>query len=234
MTVTLTKHPGYRRLHQYYLKFLLGLTPVGQENLDLSLERTYQLYEYWCFLKIVEYLVKRYKDEEVDASELFTVTGEHGGISLRLKHGNESAVKVNERLKVYFQRHYNHHPIDNLPGVGSYSFLMKPDIVLEKKEEDGSINTVLLDPKYRVGRKPILDALGDMHKYKDALVDGNGKRIISAAFILVPNSPQDTGIVARYCPWDYKIQHGFGVCILSPGNESNLDELNELLLEFGI
>lgn len=234
VTVTMTKHPGYRLLHRYYLKFLLGLNPVGQENLDLSLERTYQLYEYWCFLKIVEYLVKKHKVEEVDTSELFTVVGEHGGISLRLKHGNESAVKVNEKLKVYFQRQYNHHPIDNQLGVGSYSFLMKPDIVLEKIEEDGSINTVLLDPKYRVGRTPILEALGDMHKYKDALVDGNGKRIISAAFILVPNSPEDTGIVARYCPSDYKLRHGFGVCVLSPGNDSNLDDLNKLLQEFGM
>jgi len=49
------------------------LPNVGQENLDLGLERTYQLYEYWCFLKIVEYLVKRYKAEEVDTSELFTI-----------------------------------------------------------------------------------------------------------------------------------------------------------------
>lgn len=234
VTVTMTKHLGYRRLHQYYLKFLLGLTPVGQENLDLSLERTYQLYEYWCFLKIVEYLVKRHKVEEVDVSGLFTITGEHGGISLRLKHGKESAVTVDERLNVYFQRQYNHHPINHQPGVGSYSFKMIPDIVLEKEEEDGLIKTILLDPKYRVGEKSIKEALGDMHKYKDALIDGNGNKIISAAFILVPNSPTDADIVARYCPWDYKVRHGFGVCMLTPGDESNLYDLNELLTEFGI
>jgi|GEM_PF-1330420 len=228
VTVTLLKHPAYRRLHQNYLKFLLGLSPIGLETLSLSLERTYQLYEYWCFLKITEYFVQRYQDESVDASTLFTVSPEHGGISLRLKHGEESCVQINKNLKIYFQRHYNHYASNDQIKTGSYSFLMKPDIVVEKVEGNQRL-TIIFDPKYRVGSDTIKAALGDMHKYKDALVDKDLNRVVQAAFILVPNVPSEFAIQERYLPFEYKSKHGFGVCVLRPGDQSGLEEIEKLI-----
>jgi predicted component of viral defense system (DUF524 family) len=230
VTVTMLKHPVYRRIHQFYLKFLLGLTPLGEEFLELSLERTYQLYEYWCFLKLAEYLLEHYGDEDVDADSLFTVSEENGGISLKLKHGFGSAIRINKNLKIYFQRQYNHYRL-NGQEVGSYSFKMIPDIVIEKRDETGT-TTLILDPKYRVGEQAIKEALGDMHKYKDALVDSSRRRIVNATYILIPNHPTTRDIAERYLPKEYKLTHGMGVCILSPGENDGLKEIDFLLQQF--
>lgn len=226
VTVTMLKHPDYRRLYRYYQKFLLNAVPLGLECFDLSLDRTYQLYEYWCFMKVAGFLMERYGNKQGDTSDIFAISPEHGGISLRLQHGQQSVVKINNGLKIYFQRQYNYY---SGSSIGSYSFEMRPDIIIEHVDEKGTKKTIILDPKYRVNREGILTALGEMHKYKDALVDENNNRIIKAAFILVPNTPLTEDIVNRYTPLEYKIKHGLGVCVLTPGDNSGLEALDELL-----
>lgn len=225
-TVTMAKHPDYRKLYQYYLKFLQTAAPLGYECLNLSLDRTYQLYEYWCFMKIAGYLMKNASEQDVDASELFAFTNESGGISLRLKHGEQSRVKINSNLSLYFQRQYNY---IHDGTIGSYSFRMIPDIVIEQKNEDGSKTIVVLDPKYRVGYSAIQSALGDMHKYKDAIVDQDGNKIIKAAFILVPKQPESNGDSSRYLDNTYRKNYGFGVFVLTPGEDNHLKQLFEML-----
>lgn len=225
-TVTMAKHPDYRRLYQYYLKFLRTVTPLGQDSLNVSLDRTYQLYEYWCFMKIAGYLMEKFSDNSVDAKDLFTVTPERGGISLRLKHGEQSAVRISKNLSIYFQRHYG---FIGEGTTGSYSFLMIPDMVIEQKNDDGSKTVVVLDPKYRVGDNAIKSALGDMHKYKDAIIDQDGNRVIQAAFILVPKEPESEDIRRRYLNDQYRNKHGFGVVVLTPGQDDHLEHLVEML-----
>lgn len=230
-TITLAKHPDYRRLYQYYHKLRYTSVPLGQESLPLSVERTYQLYEYWCFMKIAGLLIEQVGDATADVRDLFTIVPDQGQLSLRLKHGEQSKIRITDNLSIYFQRHY---PYYRETAIGSYSFQMIPDIVLERSWEDGSTTSVILDPKYRVARDSLLSALGDMHKYKDALVDATGQRIITAAYILVPREPNAEDLRTKYLQQDYQLKHGLGIVVLSPGEEQEAIALLDLLSQVGI
>ena len=38
-------------------------------------------------------------------------------------------------------------------------------------------------------------------------------------------------MIERYTPLDYRLKHGLGVCVLSPGEDDGLKDLGELLCE---
>ncbi|MCR3921208.1 MAG: hypothetical protein NUK65_01670 [Firmicutes bacterium] len=83
---------------------------------------------------------------------------------------------------MYFQRYYNYREA----GRGSYSFQMIPDIVLERKSDDGT------------------------------QVDEQRRKVIKAAYILVPKEPNTADLEARYCNRAYQELHGFGIVVLTP------------------
>ncbi len=227
VTVTMEKDPDYRRLYTYYRKFLMNITPLGGECLDISIERTYQLYEYWCYLKLIELLVKRYGKSGFNGQEVFNTSEEDGGLSLKLIHGKQSMVKVNDRIKIYFQRQYDYY---NRFGYGSYSGQMKPDIVIEQIDDEGLLRTTILDPKYRVVHNGIREAIVKMHAYKDAIVDKDMNRIVQKAYILVPNMPTEAGD-SKYVEEEYKMDHGLGIFVVSPGDDKGFEELARIILD---
>ncbi|MDE2355553.1 MAG: hypothetical protein KGL69_02245, partial [Alphaproteobacteria bacterium] len=60
-----------------------------------------------------------------------------------------------------------------------------PDYILVHHRKGEPRSWIILDAKYRCGRKPIHDALGDVHRYRDALrVEGAPA---DGAFIIVPS-----------------------------------------------
>ena len=63
--------------------------------------------------------------------------------------------------------------------------MMIPDIVLESKEE-----IMVFDPKYRV-ESNLSNALGEMHKYRDGIIDSEGKKCVRGTFIFTPTSKQE-------------------------------------------
>jgi hypothetical protein len=81
------------------------------------------------------------------------------------------------------------------PDPNLYSSLSAqgvPDYILVHYRKGSLRRWIILDAKYRCSRKPIHDALGDIHRYRDALrVDG---RRADAAYIVVPSLQADAGI----------------------------------------
>jgi hypothetical protein len=71
---------------------------------------------------------------------------------------------------------------------------------------------MILDAKYRSGQKPVHDALGDLHRYRDALRFSQSQA--SAAYIIVPALQEDA---ALYGSASYLEMHRFGaICIYQP------------------
>jgi len=225
-TVTMNKHPDYRKLYRYYLKFRTKMAPLGAEWLDVSLERTYQIYEYWCFMSLVKYLYQKYGSGDLDTSELFTVSPEYGGLSLRLKHGQSSRVRINDRMVLFYQRQYDYY---HESATGSYSFQMIPDIVIEWEKSSGDVSTIIFDPKYRVNYQAIHESINKMHTYKDAIVDHNGNRIVKAAYIMIPNNTCQEGNIQLFLSDKYRVRHGLGICVVTPGDKAGMEILGMLL-----
>ncbi len=229
ISVALIKDANYRLLYKIYRQLLLNVNPLGGDSLEISVERTYQLYEYWCYMKVVDAALQHYGETELDITELLGIE-EDGGLTLKLQKGLQSVVTIQDRIKIYFQRKYPHYTPTK---CGTYAFTMIPDIVVEFEDSEGHTRTVILDPKYRVGHSGIREAFGDMHKYKDALVDNELSRIVRGAYILVPNTPRllfnQDNEYKDFTSDSYKLRHGFGICVLTPGEESRFEDLWKMI-----
>ncbi|KKM08671.1 hypothetical protein SY88_22870 [Clostridiales bacterium PH28_bin88] len=213
-------------LRALYRKFKKTVSPFAGEVFRLSLDKTYQLYEYWSYFKTVEILRDIFGDSGFDASNLFSASPADGGLSLRLTHGTQSRVTISEKVKVYFQRYYR--SINTPDTIGSYSHLMIPDIAIEYIDKLGETRVIILDPKYRVYQIGVTSALDDMHMYKDAIVNQSFQRVVQGAFILVPELPLDTDIT-KFMSSDYLKSQRLGICKLKVGHLEDENKLRQLL-----
>lgn len=190
--------PGYRDVFKYHLMLLKGLS-VQSDLFNISLKNTAELYEYWCFLKLNSLLRKKYELERNDLIAL-----ERRGITVQLKQGQESALRYlnrhnGERYSLIYNRMFS-----RLPTTAQ-----RPDniLILEKKGSKVGYHFVF-DAKYRLSvedeyvRKfrqagPPEDTINTMHRYRDAILAGEGKedlykRNIFGAFVLFPHNDEFT------------------------------------------
>src|SRR5688572_28942828 len=88
-TLKLLSAPGYREAYRSILILTLGLRLIGGP-VRLSLKDISALYEYWCYLKIVQ-TVAEFADSQVPLSQL--IRPDHNGLRILLQKGRETVVK---------------------------------------------------------------------------------------------------------------------------------------------
>lgn len=214
-TPSLLKHPAYGGLWRFYLQWHRAVTLLDGGGRPVPLDRTYQLYEYWCFLMVVRAVARRL-GRNPDAVVGHVICRRGAELRLELAPGRSLVVPFpNEGVTVTYQRsfrygmHYNR--------VFSYSHQQTPDITVEWLGPEGRPSLLLLDPKYRVYHDGILDGLGAMHRYRDALVTADGRNAVAGGFLLCPAEPMSQSD-RRYLRADYQDRWDFGICRLTPGD----------------
>jgi len=228
----LLKDLRFSQLYSLYRQFPRSSVQLGSELGDLTLEKTYDLYEKWCFFEVIETLSKLH-GRPTGVSEGFF--DEDDGPVLRMPEG--ASVQFDGGITVTWQRTFRSigSSWDTSSGsrFQSYGVETRPDIVIELEGEGarpdegcpgegepGGSRLIILDPKYRVSGSGVRQGLGDMHKYRDAIVGGVSVDGISdpepvvGAFILCPDAAPD---VARYFDSKYRERFGFGGVLLKPG-----------------
>ncbi|KKK36916.1 hypothetical protein WQ57_05590 [Mesobacillus campisalis] len=164
ITQKFRKHPVYRLWYGWFDR----LYKHGREGIGLdypiSLKDTYQLYEIWCFMKVVKVLKEAGLVK--DTTNLYLMTND--GIFLNLAENQESEIRLEGGVSLFYQLSYQY----NSRNFHTYTQRMIPDIVLESER-----GIIVFDPKYRVpGNLGI--ALGEMHKYRDGILTGiQGQRL---------------------------------------------------------
>ena len=139
----------------------------------MSLKDTAQLYEYWCFIKLVTLMKRNYR---LASSDVIKV--DHTGVTISLVKGKKSEVKfVNPRTGEQITLSYN-------PGEqNTQTVNQRPDnvLTLEKKGSDVPFKYVF-DAKYRIENNPSdpfypdtnpgpkVSDINTMHRYRDAIV----------------------------------------------------------------
>ncbi|ETI69436.1 DUF2357 domain-containing protein [Neobacillus vireti] len=217
ITQKFRKHPVYRLWYQWFDR----LNKHNREGIGfdypISLKDTFQLYEMWCFMKIVKIL--RETDFVLDMSGLFRTTRE--GIFLNLAENNESRIKLKGAISLYYQRSYQY----NSKTFHTYTQKMIPDIVLE-----GNGGIIVFDPKYRVPNN-LGTALGEMHKYRDGILHREtGNNAVQEAYILTPTHEEHAEGM-RYFRNDFHERFRMGAIQMLPGDEDqNLKMLLTLIL----
>ena len=216
ITQGMKKHPLYSLWYEWFEKL------HSFKDLELGLSKpipiseTYLVYEIWCYMKLVKWFRERGLVKNSDG--LYRV--EQKQLFLELAKGSRSEVRLIDGRRLIYQRSY---PTFGEKNFRSYTHMMIPDIVLESKEE-----IIVFDPKYRVEHN-LSNALGEMHKYRDGIIDSEGKRCVKGTFIFTPTSKQDLGS-NRLFSKDYFETYHMGAFPMS--FETDDEDLDRLLGHF--
>ena len=225
--------PAYRRFFRLWQDMNLGIAAVFGDFLGMPLARTFELYELWCFLRLVRAAVEEYGHEGVDTGDLF-VREAAGGVTVA---AGAVTVQVGSGWKLCFQKTYREFWRET-GGRGSYSRTMTPDVVVGGGPDGDSDRLIVLDAKYRI-EEGLTEALNSIHTYRDALVHeaerGEVKGIVTATYLLAPHVPEMKGgtgyeemaMPGRLFHPAYRRRFRFGVVSVRPGMQA--DELREVL-----
>lgn len=213
--------PAYRTFFRLHREFSLGIAGVFGDFLQMPLARTFELYELWCFLRLLRSAVRRHGADPGALSALFddgtargTVILSRGPVTVPLASGIALSFQLTFR-EVWLEA----------SGRGSYSRSIRPDLVLSGPPE-GGWPLIILDAKYRIDTA-LNDALASIHMYRDALVEddhgGQIRDIVRAAYLLSPHLPflpdewRDAGLPGRLFHPGYRAAFRFGALTLRPG-----------------
>lgn len=194
-TLLFRKDARYYQVYQCYQKLRKGIAPLVDTELTIPLLETFTLYEYWCFLRIIEILEKI----ETTSAHLVSKGNVLSGVFQTLSY----AEAVIGSYRVFFQKRYRY--TDDPQGSYSISHEMIPDIVVERGEKRW-----LFDAKYRASYSALNEALNDMHKYRDAIQDETGEKCFQHTYILCP-SITDVSMRKRYTDTTYQKKYGLGI-----------------------
>lgn len=224
--------PAYSRFYRLWQDMNLGLASIFGNFLQMPLARTYELYELWCFLRLLRAAVEEYGHENIDLSDLFSADASGG---LTLSSGSVT-VSVGTGKVISFQRRYREYWREP-GGEGSFSRTMVPDLVFAGAGFGGPDNHVIvLDAKYRID-DGLNEALNSIHTYRDALVrqmdNDEVCGVVTAAYLLTPHIPvieddfRTAPVPGRLFYPQYRKKFRFGAITLRPG--MNREELRSSL-----
>ncbi|CAG7572155.1 hypothetical protein BH39T_PBIAJDOK_00765 [Barrientosiimonas humi] len=167
-SLTLQGRPGYREAYQALLRLNMSLI-VGGDAVDIPVRDLSELYEIWCFLSVV-HQVSQVLGTQVDVFDLVELRDT--GVRLTVVPGAQSTVRIAAdwcEARVTYNREYK-----------MRSGPQRPDIVIEVLRDDMPPVLLLLDAKYRLDTTPEYvkvfgcpgppsDAIGQLHRYRDAI-----------------------------------------------------------------
>lgn len=218
--VTFRRHPHYKAVLDAFRDLLMGLDPVEGVPLGLSVDQTYRLYEVWATLEIVAALQAEFATNSLDLSALQRWVEED--VSFQVPRDRQVVVQLSEDLIVRVQKTFKRYG----PGrAGTYSHEMRPDIVVERTGEPRPA-AVVFDPKYR-GESGLLEAMNDLHRYKDAIVTDDLHRVIVGAYAIAPG----LGRLTEYGDPAWQARHQFGIIAAQPNETSWTTRVCEIVRE---
>lgn len=214
--------PVYRRFYRLWQDMNLGIAAVFGDFLNLPLARTFELYELWCFLRLVRAGAELFGPEGLAIRDLF-ISDATGGVTLA---AGAVTVPVGDGWRICFQKQYREFWMEE-DRRGSFSRTMTPDVVVSRTGAAAETDRlIVLDAKYRIN-DGLSDALSSIHTYRDALVQeaasGRTEGIVTAAYLLTPYMPvvgpdyRATPMPGRLFHPDYRTGFRFGAVTLQPG-----------------
>jgi hypothetical protein len=210
--VAAAHHPDYARFVKLCRMVLHPAVALGQtDNSKMTLRPTYELYEYWCFLRLATMLPEIFPGMHWSPF--------HGTHPTRLlcEIPDGSAVRGCSdqcEIALTFQQTYRYTP-NHAPDPFSISTEFRPDFVLSVRRGTDQ-RLLLFDAKYRASDFSIKEALRDMHVYRDAIRTAPTQSAVDGAFILVPDFGPG---MSRFFDSNYRKDYRFGGFRLTPGGE---------------
>ncbi len=223
LTSIFRNDPVYRQFFRLSQDMNLGIAAVFGDFLGMPLARTFELYELWCFLRLIRAAAEEYGSEDLDVGDLF-IGNAAGGVTLAV---GAVTVPIGSGWKLCFQKQFREFWLEP-GGCGSFSRIMKPDVVMECETDENTAGLIVLDAKYRI-EDGLAEALNSIHTYSHALVRQAEtdaiEGVVTAAYLLAPQLPEleentgyrDTAMPGRLFHPEYRRNFRFGAVTLRPG-----------------
>jgi len=212
----LQKKEGYREIFDYFLIFKFSFNfqfEEIREEIKGYQKKLSELYEYWCYLKLIKILSKMC-GLQVDYSPIFHLDQKEW--SIRVKKGENSTQKFNisiDNLDLEIELEFNRKFKKTDYNYHSYSLEYKPDYTLRINYNSERI-FLHFDAKYKLSKEKFKNEdIYKMHTYKDAIKYSLG------AYILYPGKKK------RLYPEKDAIIPSVGAFPLKPG-KSDIDDEN--------
>lgn len=183
---TLQAHPLYARALELGRALLRGLNADVPRFTEIGSRSAASLYEYWCFLAIVNILRRHGSLTQMSAIQMSMQ-----GSRLSLKRGKSAAVVFRHRkrgtaMTVHYNRSYETPTVTQRPDASIHIETASEIYVFDAKYR------LQFDDDYRNlygGVGPRTDDISTMHRYRDAIVedrDGSYSRVVCSACVLFP------------------------------------------------
>jgi hypothetical protein len=117
--------PSTALFYRLWQDMNLGIAAVFGDFLKLPLARTFELYELWCFLRLVRAAAEEFGPAGLDVGDLF-IRDAAGGVTLA---AGAVTVAVGGDWKLCFQKQYREFWTES-DRRGSYSRIMTPDVAV--------------------------------------------------------------------------------------------------------
>jgi hypothetical protein len=189
---------------------------------------TWQLYEYWCFLKLNDILKNKYKLIKHDLIDV-----NHSGIFVTLNTSSRSVITyLNENTGEKFKLHYNQSEGKEITTK------QRPDNVLTLyKEGKKNPYKFIFDAKYRIYNNngeigPPNGTINAMHRYRDAIVSEDESIINNTsvgAYVLFPYHDEEKFKDHKFYKSIAKVN--IGAFPLLPGSDKLLTDFLHNIVE---
>jgi Domain of unknown function (DUF2357)/PD-(D/E)XK nuclease superfamily len=177
-------HPDYAAAFSAMSRMRSGIGTAGPAIPPLPLDKTYQLYEQWCYIRLLEAVVERFPASRPKVAEILKGCESPNNLGVMLAGGAATEITLSSDVTLTYQRRITSKP--SADGAQTLLLDVIPDLTISRISPDGRcLGLVILDPKYRANAS-LLEALRDMHVYRDAIIDPNGDPLVKAAVALAP------------------------------------------------
>lgn len=194
----ISAHPAYARAYRHGWYVLRPGIDGSSEGERLWISPTWEIYERWCYLQVVAMMKSIYPDlhwrDCWPGSRVDVVRCEGRGAETQIDVWLQKCCPAFDQKTSY--------------GFSSISGERRPDIVVTVESPAGS-SFIVMDAKYRVERKWVLEGMVSAHLYRDCLRWKGRKPDLS--ILLVPRS----GGAPLLETMAYQEANGVGVAVLS-------------------
>ncbi len=204
-SMVLKQARGYKDIFRCWIELQCGYE-LEDGIRRLEVKDISELYEIWCFIKVKNIVADILGEDIIATSSGQELTT---GFIRQLVYGNQSDVSFSKgnvelatvQYNAQVEEEENLNAVSAIRDTDSLTTVQRPDIVLRLSKEGDDIRyTYLFDAKYRIAdvKKngfdvPPVDAINQMHRYRDAIYyikspDEKLKREIIGGYVLYPGN----------------------------------------------
>jgi hypothetical protein len=176
--------PNYAAAFRAMMRIRSGLGTGDVVSPSVPIERTYELFEMWCYIGVLRAVTEMFPDSLESVRRLLAGASGSNSLGVELARGDRTRVQLGPSMALFYQRRYSKTP--SYDGTKTLAIDAIPDISIVGTASYGSsVKIVVLDPKYRIGAS-LDDGLRDLHVYRDAIMDSDSARVVIGAVALAP------------------------------------------------